>query len=338
MRWNFHGLIIEGTTNDAALRERWRASFASLTKQSTDTDPDVSFALNFVPSVPSPPVQAPRFRQGELLEYYLDGRTAIAHFPRFGQLRLDLANGTTEGRIVEAALSTYGVFEDLVAIGLSPHLRRRGLFLMHAFAAATPHPRPLSPSGERGAAVLLVGGIGSGKTTTGMALLNAGWKLLSNDSPIINAQAEVLSYPGLLAAFSGDFARFEATAKWAKAAPQLNDRYKLTIAAESIWPDVWIDRAPAGAIFFLQIESRSDQAVEPIRAPEALRRLLPHAVEQWDREMIPEHLRVLRLLVESAPAYVLRLGPNVNAIPTLLAAVRFTPSPTLPLPPQAPCA
>ena len=90
--------------------------------------------------------------------------------------------------------------------------------------------------------------------------------------------------------------------------------------ADRIWPDMWIDRAPAAAILFPQIESRADHAVEPIRPPEALGRLLPHAVEQWDREMIPEHLRILRHLVESAPAYVLRLGPDVNVIPALLAA------------------
>ncbi len=319
MRWNFHDLIIESTTTDAPLRDRWRASFASLTEDSANTEPDISFALTLVLSVPSRPARPPQFRQAELLEYYLDGYAVIAHFPRYGQLRLDLANGVTEGQITSAALTTYGVLEDLLAIGLSPHLRRRGLFLIHAFAAATPHPRPLS-QGERGVgAVLLVGEIGSGKTTTGMALLNAGWKLLSNDSPIVNASAEVLSYPGLLTAYSDTFARFETTAELVKAASDAEGRKKITIAAERTWPGVWIERAPAAAILFPQIESRADHALELIAPPEALRRLLPHAVEQWDREMIAEHLRVLRLLVESAPAFVLRLGPDVNVIPALLA-------------------
>jgi len=306
MRWNLHGLVIEGMTNDALLHDHWQRSFASCPAATGSSD--LSFALDIVSEVPPRPSREPQFRQGDLLEYTLDGRTAIAHFPRFGQLRLDLASGTIEGQIVSAALSAYGVFEDLVAIGLSPHLRRRGLFLIHAFAAA-----------YVSRAALLVGGIGSGKTTTGMAWLNAGWKLLSNDSPIIDASAEVLSYPGLLAAYPETFARFEATTELAKTAPDVDGRQKLTIAAEQIWPDVWIDRAAAGAIFFPQIESRPDHTVESIAPPEALRRLLPHAVEQWDREMIPEHLKVLRQLVESAPAYLLRLGPDVTALPTLLA-------------------
>jgi hypothetical protein len=66
-----------------------------------------------------------------------------------------------DGRILPAALETHGVFEDVVAIGLSPLLRRRGMFLIHAFAAA---PTPYH------AGVVLIGDIGAGKTTTGLAM------------------------------------------------------------------------------------------------------------------------------------------------------------------------
>ena len=54
---------------------------------------------------------------------------------------------------------------------------------------------------------------------------------------------------------------------------------------------------------------------------DALRRLLPHAVDRWDAEMIPAHLQLLRSLVEQAPAYALELGENVEALPDLLKAV-----------------
>lgn len=320
MRWNFHGLTLTGQTNHIELGERWQASFASLLTTAPHTQPltsqangELFFELNLVADVlPAPPGQ-PRFRQGDLLAYYLDpsGQNVTAHFPRFGQLTLDLAKGVTSGEIVLAALTTYGALEDLLAIGLSPHLRRRGMFLVHAFAAA---------SDSR--AVLIVGSIGAGKTTTGMSLLNAGWKLISNDSPILNTHAEVLRYPGLLAAYPETFARFPATADWADSQIQTTaGRKKLTVAAEAIWPEVWCDRAPARAIIFPQIENRADHALEPLAPPEALRRLLPHAVEQWDTAMMPEHLRVLRLLVERTPAYLLRLGPDVLAIPDVLRAI-----------------
>ncbi len=311
MLWNFHGLTIAGQTNNPALLERWEASFASLPSAEASA-PALQFQLDLVSDIPPAPPGQPHFQQGEVLAYYLNGQTAIAHFPRFGQLTLDLANGTTHGNIVSAALTTYGALEDLAAIGLSPHLRRRGLFLIHAFAAAITH----DPLPE---AVLIVGSIGAGKTTTGMSLLNAGWKLLSNDSPVLNAEGEVLQYPGLLAAYPKTFACFPATARWANTQIQTTDgRKKLTVAAEDIWPEVWCERAPARAIVFPQIEDRAEHALEKLSQPEALRHLLPHAVEQWDTAMMPEHLRVLRLLVERAPAYLLRLGPEVGAIPALM--------------------
>ena len=329
MRWNLHGLTIAGETRDAGLRAHWQRSFASTSGGARIGAPDVRFELNLVPNVPAPPAGAPDFQQGDFLRYYLDGRTAVAHFSRFGQLRLDFEYGATEGHIVPAALTTYGAFEDLVAIGLSPHLRRRGLFLIHAFAAAcSPHRHASgSPHPGEGGAALLVGGIGSGKTTTGLSLLEAGWRLLSNDSPLVNAAADVLSYPGLLAAYPDTLARFDATASLSSAASSAEQgRAKIAIPAESIWPEIWIDRAQAGAILFPHIEVRADHRLEPISPPDALRRMLPHAVEQWDREMIPEHLRVLRRLVEFAPAFVLRLGPHLQSIPPLLVeALRRAP-------------
>jgi len=184
------------------------------------------------------------------------------------------------------------------------------MFLIHAFAAA-----------YEGQAVLLVGGVGAGKTTTGMSLLNAGWQLLSNDSPILNEDGEVLSYPGVLAAFGDTFGRFPATKHLEEQVPEKKGRAKITVEAETVWPGIWLDSAPARAIFFPQIEERIDHQVERMAAPEALRRLLPHAVEQWDREMIGRHLLLLKNLVEKTPANLLRLGPDVLEIPRVLAEV-----------------
>lgn len=118
MRWDLHGTIIEGTTNDATLAERWRAFFAS--RPLSTALPDVRYHLDVVPSVPPRPAGSPRFRKEDLLEYYLDEDQVIVHFPRYGQLRLDLSRGITEGHIVAAAVKGYGVLEDLVAVGLSP--------------------------------------------------------------------------------------------------------------------------------------------------------------------------------------------------------------------------
>jgi hypothetical protein len=130
-----------------------------------------------------------------------------------------------------------------------------------------------------------------------------------------------LAYPGTLAAFADTLARFPATTGLAFATPAGRGRPKIALTAETIWPDVWRDGAPAGLILFPQIEGQGEHRLEKLAPAEALRRLLPHAVEQWDRPMIPAHLAALRRLVEKAPAYTLQLGPNVEQLPALLSQV-----------------
>lgn len=295
MRWDLHGLTVAGESSDADLRRRWQASFAS--RPAGAGEPDVTVSLNVVPALPPAPAGEPQFRQGDLLAYYVEGEQVTVHFPRYGRLDIDLQNAFTGGEVVKAALDTYGVLEDLVAMAISPHLRRRGRYLIHAFAAV-----------HEGQAVLLVGDVGAGKTTTGMALLNAGWRLLSNDSPILDETGAVLSYPGLLTAYPDTLARFPDAAHLAQDAA---DRRKVSVNAEEIWPGVWAERASARAIFFPRIDAHKGHALQRLSAPETLRRLLPHSVEQWDRATIPAHLATLRRLVETAPGYELCLGPDV---------------------------
>ena len=307
-RWQLHGLTIEGLWSAPEIGERWCATFAPLPL--TTATPNLSVELSIVEQVPAAPSASPDFKQGDLLAYYLHGPLVLAHFPRFGQLQLDLEQGTTRGVLTSDALATYGVFEDLLAIGLSPHLRRRGQYLLHAFAAA---PAATAP------AALIIGDIGAGKTTTGLALLHAGWKLLSNDSPILTAGAgavSVLAYPGLLSAYPDTLARFTELGSLIPTHPV---REKTIFAAEAVYPDVWLDTAPAGALLFPQIENRPAHALELLPAPEALQLILPHAIEQWDRALIPGHLALLTQLIQTTPAFRLRLGPDVDSLPALLA-------------------
>jgi hypothetical protein len=313
MRWQLHQQIVAGRWSAAAIGDRWRASFASL-PEAPATGAALVFDLELVEDVPPAPKQTPDFKQGELLAYYQSGAEVIAHFPRYGQLRLNLAEGATRGAITTAALAAYGVFEDLLAIGLSPHLRRRGMFLLHAFAA-----RPPLLAREVAGAILLAGDIGAGKTTTGLALLHAGWQLLSNDSPILarieTGALAVLAYPGLLSAYPDTLAHFPELAALNTTPAQ---RAKTLFAAEAVYPQVWADSAPPGALVFPQIEPRAEHSLELLPTPEALRLILPHSIEQWDRAMIPAHLALLTQLVQTIPAYRLRLAPDTDSLPALL--------------------
>jgi hypothetical protein len=127
---------------------------------------------------------------------------------------------------------------------------------------------------------------------------------------------EVLAYPGLLSAYPDTLSRF---AELQRLIPPGAAREKTIFAAEAVYPDVWLDNALAGALVFPRIEARADHALERLPPAEALTQLLPHAIEQWDRDMIPAHFKLLNQLVQTTPAYRLRLGPDTASLPAVLA-------------------
>jgi hypothetical protein len=162
-------------------------------------------------------------------------------------------------------------------------------------------------------------------------LLSAGWKLLSNDSPLLRVQdsrVEVLAYPGRLSAFDDSLARFERLKKFIPTEPEPEPINLLTpigakkrvFRAEEAFERPWASAAVAGGIFFPQIVSGLEQSELAALPPkEALLQLLPQAIEGWDKAAIGQNLRLLRQLVEQTPGYILKLSPQVEQLPGLIA-------------------
>jgi hypothetical protein len=93
--------------------------------------------------------------------------------------------------------------------------------------------------------------------------------------------------------------------------------HKTTFAAERVYPDVWLESAPVRAIVFPHVAHTAEHHVTRLKASEALRRLLPNAIDRWDTEMIPTHLQLLTTLANTAPAYHVELGEQVEMLPSL---------------------
>lgn len=312
---NLHGLSLTFQTEAQILAERFVTVYGHLPRHAaTENGIHITWQLLDSLTAPPPPPGLPPIFEEALISYYGGAERIIVRLPKYATLAVDLPGGRVTGQVTPACLSTYGVFEDVMMISLAPLYRRRGWFPLHAFAAQAPNGR----------AALLTGAMGAGKTTTGLALLTAGWKLLSNDSPLLRQADDgitVLAYPGQLSAFDDSLARFKPLRRFipADAAAGTSRREKRVFSAQDTFPQPWADSSPAGGVFFPQVRpglTRSE--LIPIAAAQAVLQLLPQAVEGWDRAAISGHLSLLTRLAESVPCYQLLLSPDVTQLPGLI--------------------
>lgn len=331
---DLHGLKLAFQSPDLPLRERFEEVYGHLPHvNGAGSDVFIGWHIHKLPSAPPPPPGMPVISEGPLVSYYGQGQLVAIRMPKYGLVTVDLDQQRLVGAITRNTLETYGAFEDVLMISLAPLYRRRGWFPLHAFAAQAP----------RGKVALITGAMGVGKTTTGLALLSAGWKLLSNDSPLLalrsDGQVEVLAYPGRLSAFDDSLARFEGLRRFipreaestlkgagaqaeaeqidllAPAGPQ-----KRVFRAEEAFAEPWGTAGVAGGIFFPQVIGGSVQSkLVEVSPKEAMLQLMPQAIEGWDKAAIGQTLHLLGKLVEQVPCYQLRLSPQVDQLPALIA-------------------
>jgi hypothetical protein len=323
---DLHGLKLTFQSTDQSLRERFVTVYGHLTQvEDSTSDVRIWWELSEKPLAPLPPANSPVIAPGELVSYYgppkgeaqaePERERITIRMPKYGLITVDLSSKQLNGTVTRNCLEMYGAFEDVLMISLAPLYRRRGWFPLHAFAARNPDGR----------AALIAGHMGSGKTTTGLALLEAGWKLLSNDSPLLamkNEKVCALAYPGQLSAFDDSLTRFERLKNLIPDHPASGEGppAKRVFRAEELFSEPWATSGVAAGIFFPQVKPALKRSrLIPVRPKEAVLKLMPQAVEGWDKVLIAPTLKILNVLVNQAPCYDLELSPHVEQLPDLIA-------------------
>jgi hypothetical protein len=321
MYWQLHNLIIHLVSDDVAINLLWQRLLRGWNfSSSNEKPPAIRLKLAIVDELPLLSDLTPFFSDTTVLPedkrilsvYDGEGDSVRLYFHDGALIDVPLATPsfpevpTARGYLTRNALN-HGRFEDITFTSLAPLLRRKGLFMVHAFGAA-----------KDGQAALIVGPSGSGKTTTGLNLLLADWDLLANDVVLLKKQQNrilALPTPGGIGIRPQTVQLLPALRNLI-GARSIQQQMDVTDAIMNITR--WSEPAPVTAVYFPQIEERSQSSLQPKIKAVCLAELMAESMDQWDEALLPTHMNILQELSHQAEAYTLHLGQDTDQIPSLL--------------------
>ena len=167
---------------------------------------------------------------------------------------------------------------------------RLGRTLVHAGAVVAPDGR----------AWLLVGGTFSGKSTTCLNLMRAGWNYLADDHVVLAGAGDGVDVEGWPRKFNLDRGY----------AGGVSQGVRSRVDPEALVPGRWQRAAPLAGVLFPRVQAELPTALTRVSAPESLSRLLQQS--PWLLADPGTAAEVLALLQRAArlPAFELRLGAD----------------------------
>jgi len=304
------GVLIGLESDDAVINDAWRSLFDGWPLAS-DGDVDMQLNLSLVDNV-TVPTSEPTFTDPlHILNTYAgDGDNLRLHYPDGALIDLSLRASVNEATgVMTATAMENGRFEDITYTSLAPLLRRRGLFLIHAFAAA-----------KNGRAILIVAASHQGKTTTGLSLILDGWELLSNDAVLLQKRDDAiyaLPAPGYVGIRKPSLTLLPALGRWIDGKTAVNGAYDLT--GGMVTNGRWASPTPITTIAFPHIAHQPISQLLPQSSALSMAALMVESIDRWDTPMLSAHTTLLRQLSQQADTYALHLGRDVTALPALLA-------------------
>jgi hypothetical protein len=184
--------------------------------------------------------------------------------------------------------------------------RHAGLFPMHAAGAA-----------RDGDAVIFSGRGGTGKTTSAVALVRAGFELLGDDLLLLRlgrGGLRVFSWPQ----------RVRVTKKTARMVPELSHlrgtpgRLKKDFLLKEVYGRGHARSARPRLILFPELTRRHGHSALPLDPAAAACRLLPNSLYVVEPDIAARHFDVLARLGAACKSYVLRCGTNIEDLPALV--------------------
>lgn len=287
------------------------------TEKPTQT-PDIHIHLKLVESLPSLSGQEPVYTGSTqhlpdgvgTLSVYEQPEGFLLHFQDGGLVPIKLKD---RERPIQGCVTTrllqYGRLHDLLFTTLSPFLRRQGYYLVHAAAAV--HDTK---------AVIFTGPPGCGKSTTVLNLALNGWKVLSDDTLLLEEQPDGIYALPTPSGFSIRPETIRHLPLLAAHIPQPlpEHSYPLSLPKMGI---KWANPTRVSTIYFPEISQGQANEHFPLPPALALARLIELSLDRWDTARLPAHISFLEQLSRQAQAVALKIV-NQRQIPDLLKNVK----------------
>lgn len=297
-------------SESAVVNAGWRYTFTGAPDHSR-SDPlseELTLTLQLVDAV-SPPSSHPYYQdpQGIVNAYQAVNGGVVLHFLHGAMVHVDPDQAVATG-VVTTGIVHDGQLEDVTYVSLAPLLRRRGQYLLHASAV-----------GSSAGAVLFAGPSYSGKTTTGLAMVLAGWKQLASDVVILaRSGAGIVAHPtpGYVGVRPNTFELLPGLHQLSavsEATESLTQEGRLLVNAEH-----WGTPTPVRAVCFPRVTAEMDSSLEALGPSLTLAHLMEHSVDRWDASALPEHMAFLTALSRQTSHYRLFLGAKLKQLPYLL--------------------
>ena len=248
--------------------------------------------------------------RSSLTSVYQSDHSWFIEFGSEAIARIPIEAGNETEPVIEVQIARAATFasrlEDIVFSSLAPVLRRRGCFMIHAFAAV-----------KDGKALLLIGESGSGKTTTGLSLVGQGWLYLANDMVLVaeqNGSIVALPTPGGIRLTAESVALLPGLSILQDELWGVGKRfYPATSLVEG-----WATPAPVARILFPTLSDSDSISLQQQPRSITLARLMEGSLDRWDTDCLKGHSKLLGTLSEQAEGFDLKLGRKLKMLPDVL--------------------
>jgi len=324
VEYALHGVSISVTAASRRLRaaaDELLRPFATATATATgpaSTGSSVTgaprIAVKLLSSAPpdSPPARARTWMEADGLCLLADGATSYLLFEGVYYGRL----AHRERRITlwlarDHAPDNWTIAHMLLQPLVLEALRPNGFIAVHAAALV-----------DAGAAVLFPAYSGSGKTTLALALLRAGFRLLSDDSPLLRCEEGLVvayAFPEPLNVAATTAALFAEVAPHLPAGLQTARAEKAALDARLVYGDCLAERAPVRAVVFPARRPAGGSTLAcPLPKAQALLRLLPLTMTSAAPANTSTQFQLLAHLVRDTPCYSMDTGGDFDRIPSIV--------------------